>query len=112
MDREPMEFDDEALTRYFATANEELAAEQFAVGVLRRAQRRAFVRAAVLGSASVVAGWIAFEPALDALNEVVRVLITTAAQWDDLAWYREHLLVVSAASATAAWPLVARWLAR
>jgi len=112
MDREPMEFDDEALTRYFAAANDELAAERFAAAVLRRAQRRTLVRAAVLGSVGAAAALIAFEPALDTLNEVGRQLLAAVSRWDDASWYKDNALLVSAVLATAAWPLVARWLAR
>lgn len=112
MNREPMEFDDEALTRYFAAANEELAAEQFAAAVLRRAQRRALVRAAVLGGVGTAAVLIAFEPALGTWNEVVQQLVAAVSRWDDASWYKDNALLVSAVLATAAWPLVARWLAR
>lgn len=112
MDREPMEFDDEALTRYFATANEDLSAEQFATAVLRRAQRRTLVRVVVLGAAGAGAALIAFEPMLDALREVVRLLLAAVGQWNDVAWYKDNALLVSAAFATVGWPLVVRWLAR
>lgn len=112
MDRDPLEFDDEALTRYFAAANEDLSAEQFAAVVLRRAQRRTLVRTAVLGGAGVVAALIAFEPTLDTLREVVRLLLGAMSQWNNAAWYKDNALVVSAVVATVAWPLVARWLAR
>ena len=112
MDRKPMEFDDEALTRYFAAANEDFPAEQFATAVLRRARRRALVRVAVLGTAGAAAALIAFEPMLDVLREVVRLLLAAVGQWNDVAWYKDNALLVSAALATVAWPLVVRWLAR
>jgi hypothetical protein len=57
MDREPLEFDDEALTRYFRGANEDLDADEFAASVLRRARhrtrRRERIRQLVLGPRAV-----------------------------------------------------------
>jgi hypothetical protein len=111
MDREPLEFDDEALTRYFAAANEQLEADEFASRVLRHAQRRALIREVVLGAAVVIALLIALEPMLATLQELATSVVALADEWRDPAWYREHALVVGAALAMAGWPFLARWLA-
>ena len=112
MDREPLEFDDEALTRYFAAANEQLEADEFASKVLRRARRRSLIRDVVLGATVVIAVLIALEPMVATLQSFARLLIAVAYEWRDPAWYRENALVVGAALAMAGWPFLARWLAR
>jgi hypothetical protein len=111
MDREPLEFDDEALTRYFAAANEQLEADEFASRVLRRAQRRSLIRDAVLGAAIVIAVLIALEPMLATLQDLATSVVALADGWRDPAWYRENALVVGAVLAMAGWPFLARWLA-
>ena len=116
MDREPRAFDDEALTRYFAQANEELAPDEFAGRVLRRARgrarRRELMRAVVLGGALAVALAIALRPMAATLQDFVEVLLAAADEWHDPAWYRDRAFVACAALAMAGWPLLARWLAR
>jgi hypothetical protein len=116
MDREPLEFDDEALTRYFRGANEALEADEFAASVLRRAQHRArrreLIRQVVLGAATVIALTIALQPMAATLQDFARVLLAAADEWHDAAWYRDRALVACAALAMAGWPFVARWLAR
>jgi hypothetical protein len=111
MGREPLEFDDDALRRYFAAANEELDADEFAARVLRRAERRSLIRRIVLGTAIAVALLLSFGPLLETLRDLAR-LLGAASEWREAAWYRDNALVVVAALATAAWPFVARWLAR
>jgi len=111
MDREPLEFDDEALTRYFRGANEQLEADDFASRVLRRAQRRSLIREAVLGAAVAIALLIALEPILATLQALATLVVAVADEWRDPAWYRENALVVGAALAMAGWPFLARWLA-
>ena len=112
MDREPLEFDDEALTRYFTAVNVELDAEEFASKVLHRTQRRALIREAVLGATVLLALLIALEPMVATLQSFARLLVAIAYEWRDPAWYRENALVVGAALAMAGWPFLARWLAR
>jgi hypothetical protein len=116
MDREPLEFDDEALTRYFTAANEELEPDEFAASVLRRArhraQRRELIRRAVLGAAIVVALSIALQPMAATLQDFAHVLLAAVDEWHEPTWYRDRALVGSAALAIAGWPFLARWLAR
>ena len=112
MDREPLEFDDEALTRYFTAANEQLEADEFAARVLRRARQRARLRQAVLAGAAAIALLFAFEPMLVTLRDFARLSLAFVDEWRDAAWYRENALVVGTALAMAGWPLLARWLAR
>ena len=112
MDRKPLEFDDEALTRYFAPANVELNADEFASKVLHRTQRRALIRDGVLGATVLLALLLALDPLLAALQSSAGLLIAAAYEWRDPAWYRENALAVGAVLAMAGWPFLARWLAR
>jgi hypothetical protein len=116
MDREPLELDDEALTRYFSRANEDLDADEFAADVLRRAQQRAQrrtrVRQAVLGAAIALALLIALQPMVATLQDFGRVLLAAADEWHEPKWYLDRAVVACAALAMAGWPFVARWLAR
>lgn len=112
MDREPLEFDDEALTRYLAAANDELDPGEFVADVLRRTQRRSRVRHAVLGAAIAIALAIALQPMAATMQDFARVLLAAADEWHEPAWYRDRALVACAALAIAGWPFLARWLAR
>jgi hypothetical protein len=111
MHRDPLEFDDEALARYLATANEPLDADEFASRVLRRARRRSLVRSVVLGAAVATALVLAFGPMLATLDDFGRSLLAATDEWRDPAWYRENALVVGAVLAMTGWPFLARWLA-
>jgi len=116
MDREPLEFDDEALTRYFRGANEDLDADEFAASVLRRARhrtrRRERIRQLVRGAAVLIALALALQPVAATLEDFVRVLLAAADEWHEPAWYRDRAVVACAALAIAGWPFLARWLAR
>jgi hypothetical protein len=112
MDREPLEFDDEALTRYLAAANDELDAGEFVADVLRRARRRSRVRHAVLGAAIAIALAIALQPMAATMQDFARALLAAADEWHEPAWYRDRAFVACAALAIAGWPFLARWLAR
>jgi hypothetical protein len=112
MERESLELDDEALTRYFAGVNVELEADAFASQVLGRARRRQLIRGVVLGATVALALLIALEPMVATLQSFARVLVAVGYEWRDPAWYRENALVVGAALAMTGWPFVTRWLAR
>lgn len=116
MDRESRAFDDEALTRYFAQANEELAPDDFAASVLRRARgrarRRELLRVAVIGGALALSLAIALRPMAATLQDFAGALLAAADEWHDPAWYRDRAFIACAALAMAGWPLLARWLSR
>jgi len=107
-----MSDDDKDWMAAFAPANAELAAEPFTAQVVRRVQRRLWIRGAVLGAACVLGVVSAFGPLHQLLELVSMGLSTVAVQWRDSAWYAQYGLPVIFLSVGLAWPILARWLAR
>jgi hypothetical protein len=119
---DPERFDDTQLEALFSTLNHNLADAQFTARVMRRVREAQLRRAARVGVVAAAAA-IGVVAALGPLNDLMTGALGSASHmWTALrsenapvalGWTQMYRLPLAAATlCLAAWPVLARWIAR
>ena len=118
----PDEFGDEDLEALFSTLNRDITDAEFTAGVMRHVRDRRLRRSArtwVVAAAAIVGVVAALGPVVDLLAGAfgpaagLWAALTSADASVVLGWAEMYRLpVLAAALCLAAWPVLARWIAR
>jgi len=112
MDRTVTPEQERRLSDVFQALNPSLEDEGFSGTVLRRIERRLWLRRIVLGTAAVVGSVVAVGPLFELATLLFEGLVAAATQWNDPAWLAQHQASVITLLAALALPGATRLLER